>query len=269
MELGISTFAFAWTIGVGDQIPQHPMSAIDFLKQAKTLGLSRVQFGDNLPLHELPERELQQLLDFSGQEGIQIEVGARGLLPNHLETYLEIAEKFQSPFLRIVVDANNYEPSVSEVVALVNDFIPSLKEKNIKLAIENHDRFKSSEFVEMVESTDPDWVGICLDTINSMGADQSIGEILPQLAPYTLNFHVKDYTIKRKWHNMGFDITGTPAGKGMMPIKEIMEELDKHGKCYSATLELWPAPMEDPEETVRKEAQWAEESMNYLKTLLP
>ncbi|MEZ4772552.1 MAG: sugar phosphate isomerase/epimerase family protein [Bacteroidia bacterium] len=267
MKLGISTFAFAWAIGVGNRRPLQPMNALDFLQRAKDLGLNRVQFGDNLPLHQLPEPELAQLIGFCRDENIQAEVGARGLLPDHVQTYLDIAGRFRSPFLRIVVDAPGYEPDMSKIVSVINQVLPVLKQKNVKLAIENHDRLKADQFVEMVERTDPEWVGICLDTINSMGADQSIGEILSLLAPYTFNFHVKDYTIKRKWHNMGFDTTGTPAGQGMMPVKKIVETLRQYNRCYSATLELWPEPMDDLEQTIRKEAQWVEQSINYLKTI--
>jgi len=268
MKLGISTFAYAWSIGVGKTKPQNPMTALDFLKRAKALRLHRVQFGDNLPLHECAEEELVPLIDFASREAIQVEVGARGLVPDHLHRYVTIAERFQSPFLRMVIDGKHYEPSVDEVVKVIQEIVPTLKEKNIKLAIENHDRFTAKKFVEMVERTDPEWVGICLDTINSMGADQSIGEILPHLAPLTLNLHVKDYTITRKWHNMGFDTVGTPAGKGMMPIKEIIGVLENYGKCYSATLELWPPPEDDIEATVKKENRWVEESLTYLKTFL-
>ncbi|PCJ96293.1 MAG: hypothetical protein COA50_07550 [Flavobacteriaceae bacterium] len=268
MDLGISTFAFAWAIGVEGQVPEHPMTAMDFVKKAKFLGLDRVQFGDNLPLHLLQEDELQQLSDFSKQENIKVEVGTRGLLYNHVQIYLKISEQFGSPFLRIVIDDKNYQPDINEVVETVKKLLPSLRKKNIKLAIENHDRFKALEFVEIVERTDPEWVGICLDPINSLGADQSIGEILLDLAPYTFNLHIKDYSIKRKWHNMGFDTIGTPAGKGLMPIKKIFEILELHKKCYSASLELWPAPKENIEETVIIEARWVEESIFYLKSLL-
>nr|MBI1232720.1 TIM barrel protein [Cytophagales bacterium] len=267
MELGISTYAFAWAIGVGERMPREPLSAMVFLQRAKDLGLSRVQFGDNLPLHKLPNETLQQLVSFAAQEHIQVEVGAKGLYVDHIQAYLEIASQFRSPFLRIVVDDRGYEPSVEEVVDLVNGLVPELKQRNIKLAIENHDRFKAAEFVEMVVHTDPKWVGICLDTINSLGADQSIGEILPLLAPHTINFHVKDYTIHRKWHNMGFDVTGAPAGQGKMPIKNIIAALKKQGKCYSATLELWPAPLPDIEDTVQLENRWIAESLAFLKPL--
>ena len=52
-----------------------------------------------------------------------------------------------------------------------------------------------------------------------------------------------------------------------MLLKEIIEVLETYGRCYSATLELWPPPMEDLRKTLDKEAQWVEESILHLKTL--
>ena len=66
---------------------------------------------------------------------------------------------------------------------------------------------------------------------------------------------------------MGFVINGTIAGKGMLPIKWLLEETEKHNKCQSAILELWPAPENNVEATIQKEELWVGESARYLRKL--
>ena len=169
MQLGIGTYAFAWSIGMAGYQPEKPFNVQQFLHKAKLLGAECVQIADNLPLHLLSRSDLDDLKQTATELNVGLEVGARGMRPLHLETYLEIAEYLDSPILRFVIDDDKYEPLVAEVIALIKDAIPLLKQHNIRLAIENHDRLKARQFLEIIEQTDDQWVGICLDPVNSLG----------------------------------------------------------------------------------------------------
>ncbi len=267
MDLGISSYTYAWAIGIAGHIPNKAMNAFELMEKAVRLGVNRVQIADNLPLHGHTSSELKAIKNFALENGLSIEVGMRGMTPRNLETYLELAVFFNSPFLRAVIDVEGFEPEIDQIIGIVNEALPKFKNAGLVLAMENHDRFKARSFVEIIENTDKKWVGICLDTINSLGADQSIGEVLKELAPYTVNFHVKDYKIRRKPHKLGFDVLGAPAGLGMMPIDIIFQELAKHNRCQSAILELWTPPEPNIKATVAKEEQWAIQSISFLKNL--
>jgi L-ribulose-5-phosphate 3-epimerase UlaE len=67
---------------------------------------------------------------------------------------------------------------------------------------------------------------------------------------------------------MGIIIEGSPAGKGMLNIKDTVESLKNFKKCRSAILELWTPPESNIEDTVIKENKWANESLEYLKSIL-
>jgi sugar phosphate isomerase/epimerase len=241
------------------------MSLKELIKKASDHGLTRVQVADNFPLENLKFRELQELAAFAKDYQVKIEVGARGLKPERLDTYLEIARLFGSPFLRFVIDEKGYEPEIPAIIKLINEKIEGFKYAGIMLAIENHDRFKCQELVRLIQETNPESVGICLDTINSFGAGEGVQEVLDQLLPFTLNFHIKDFIIQRKFHQMGFDISGTPAGSGLLDIPRMVAELEKIGRCFSCTLELWTSPEENLIDTIEKERQWADQSLEYLK----
>jgi sugar phosphate isomerase/epimerase len=108
-------------------------------------------------------------------------------------------------------------------------------------------------------------VGICLDTVNSFGSLEGPEVVVETLAPYVVNLHVKDFTIRRVVHQMGFIIEGAPAGQGRLNIPWLMRQLPGG---ISAVLELWTPYQENTPATVALEAQWADESVNYLKNTL-
>ena len=136
------------------------------------------------------------------------------------------------------------------------------------LAIENHDRFSSVSLEKIILETDPNLIGICIDTANSIGAGEGINEVLQTLGPYTVNLHLKDFMIKRVSHKMGFIVEGVAAGDGILDIPFIVGQLDKTGKCKTATLEVWSNPEDSIEATLLKEKQWVERSIHYLKKIL-
>ncbi|KPK82189.1 MAG: hypothetical protein AMS27_14780 [Bacteroides sp. SM23_62_1] len=266
MRSGISSFTYTWAVGVPGTLPDNPMSPFDMIRMASKLRADCVQIADNMPLHLLPDNELHALSGLSGKLGIPVEVGARGMTPENLARYLEIAEKFQSPILRMVISNKDFNPSLDKVHGIIKEFIPELRSRNIILAIENYEKFPIRDFVTIIEKAGSEYTGVCLDTVNSMGTGEGLDAVIEYLAPLTVNLHVKEFIIRRMDHQMGFVIEGAPLGKGMLPLQNILEKIQ--GRCQSAILEQWVSPENTMDKTIEKEALWAEESFNYLKTLL-
>lgn len=245
------------------------MEATDLLQYAACKKIGYVQFGDNLPLHHLTENEKNQLQETAAALRVNIEVGTRRLTKEHVLQYLLIAKCLKSPFLRVVIDDEGYHPCEEEVMREIKQLLPYLQEANVVLAIENHDRFPAKSLEQIIRRTDEKWVGICLDTANSLGAAEGHKEVLRVLAPYTVNLHIKDITIQRLPHKMGFRVEGCAAGRGLLNIPEIISTLKPYSRCNTATLEVWSVPEASIEDTLKKERAWVEESINYLKTILP
>jgi hypothetical protein len=63
-------------------------------------------------------------------------------------------------------------------------------------------------------------------------------------------------------------VTGCPAGQGMLDVPWLLGALRELGRDPNAILELWTPPGADMAETIATEAQWAEESVRYLRTLI-
>ena len=269
MKLGISSYTYTWAVGVPGHPPPRPMSAGALLARAAELGVGVVQIADNLPLHRLPEAELAALVEQSQALGIEIEVGTRGIASAHLRAYLDLAIRFRSPLLRVVIDTADHHPSLPETVELIGQSLPAFESAGVVLAIENHDRFSVAEFVHILEALDSPHAGICLDTVNSFGALEGPGVVVQALGPRTVNLHIKDFSVRRADHMMGFSIEGTPAGQGRLDVPALLAELDEYGREFNAILKLWTPPEANMDATLHKEDTWARASIPYLRRYIP
>ncbi|MEO5887442.1 MAG: sugar phosphate isomerase/epimerase family protein [Anaerolineales bacterium] len=268
MQLGLGTFAYAWTIGIPGYPPPRPMSAMAFVDRAAALGLRVIQIADNLPLHQMKANEINELLGRTKAFGIQVEIGTRGIAPEHLRRYLEIAQHFEAALLRIVVDTADSHPTPDEVIGALRPLMPAFEQARVILAIENHDRFKARTLARIVQEIDSPYTGICLDTVNSFGAGEGPEQVVGILGPYVVNLHIKDFSIRRHHHMLGFEVEGTPAGKGMLDVPWLLSEIHKNGCDFDAILETWPPPERDVVHTIQKEDLWVQESIQYLRTLI-
>ncbi|MAS38267.1 MAG: hypothetical protein CL610_29995 [Anaerolineaceae bacterium] len=266
--LGIGTYAVAWAIGVPGYMPTQPMTLAAFLQRAADLGLKLVQIADNLPLDQLTPAQRNQAAAEAARLGLAVEVGTRGIAPDHLRLYLQLAQQFGSPIVRTVVDTASHHPEPAEIVTTVKGVIKDYEAAGVTLAIENHDRFKARTLADIIRQIDSPAVGICLDTVNSFGSLEGPDVVVEALGPYVVNLHIKDFMIRRADHNMGFLLSGTPAGQGSLNIPWLLDRLTQFGCRYNAILELWPTPEPAIADTIAKEAQWAVESVAYLRRYL-
>lgn len=265
MKLGISSFTCGWAVGVKGHPPAQPLDEHGLIDKARELGVGLLQIGDNLPLHNFDAARLSRFASRAARENIQIEIGARGLTAEHVASYITIARRLNARLIRFVIDDADYHPSPEVVTTVLREVDPLLKE--LTLGIENHDRFSAAVLRKMIKDTGSERIGVCLDTANSLGAGESIESVAAVLGPVTVNLHIKDFWIERVPHLMGFNVTGRPAGSGMLNLPALLEQLASFERCRSAVLELWTPPEAELEQTIAKEAAWAVQSVNYLKPL--
>lgn len=265
---GISSYTYTWSVGVAGSMPEKPLTAMGLIDNAVRAGVSLVQIADNLPLETLNVNELEALKEYAVSKGVSVEMGGRGLTPAHTVRCLDVAQRIDSPILRMVIDSPRFEPDLQTIISIIRDIVPELKSRKIRLAIENHDRLKAREFEKIIQAVGSDMVGICLDSVNSIGAGEGFETVCDILIPYTFNLHVKDFVIFRATHKMGFTIEGRPAGQGMLNLPELFERVEDTGLCHSAILELWTPPSDNIEDTLIKEAEWARISIKYMKSFL-
>jgi len=252
-----------------DAMPPEPLSAFGLLELAQMLGVGVVQYGPNLPLDFLPKAELDRLIRCSRKQHIDIEIGAKGMDTEALARQVELAERVDSPVLRWSIDVSDAAPvCLDEVAACIQCLLPGLERRRVRLAIENS-CIPAKQLRALLRSVDSSWLGVTLDTVNSLAIPEGSEEVITCLAPYVANLHIKDFVVTRMAHRMGFIVEGRPAGAGQLDVSGLLEALRGVTARTNAILELWPPEQDSLAETIALEHRWAAESVSYLRRYIP
>lgn len=249
----------------GYPAPDAPLDAFDILRLADKLGAGVVQYADNLPLHEMEVTDLVELRNRADRFGIAIEVGTRGIQTDLLLEYLKIAKIVGAEIVRTLIVADSGKLTVAEITALLNRILPEYIKENVRLAIENYELYSVAEYRKIMGSVNNDHIGICLDTINNFGTLDTPIQVVQQLGEFVINLHYKDFAIERIATKMGYRIEGTPAGKGALNARWLLETINAHGKCKSVIIEQWVPFLDSLESTRKRELEWAQVGARFLR----
>jgi sugar phosphate isomerase/epimerase len=262
MRFGLSSFVYRYAIGGVAGSTVAPLTAVDVLRRAAALGLGAVQFCENLPLATLGGAEWEELLGASRRLGVAIEVGTRGLEVSALLTHVDLAAKAGSQALRLVLGAT--DPDV--ITEALRPVLRRCQEREVMLAIENHFDLGSEQLVELVHRMDGRWLGICLDTANSVGLLERPMETVMALIPYAAQVHLKDYAVEKA--SLAYRVTGRILGQGRLDVPAVLEAVAATGRDPDLFLEQWMEPQGSPEATLAKEQEWVETSVRVARGYL-
>lgn len=267
MKLGLSTCTYTWNFGVTNYPqPSHPFTLDVLFDKAFKHHIPVVQILDNIvPLHLFSDSALYDIRKSADAHCLQLEIGTRGITPHILKQYLHIAEITGSTLVRTIMDGDGAHPSVPEGISWIEEVLPSYEAAGISLAIENHDLRHVAELKELTETIDSPYLGTCIDCVNSLGIQECQAQVIEALLPQAINFHYKDFTIRRTDYDMGFIVQGCIAGQGMTDMDYMIKNRNHSKKNFNLILEQWMPWLGTIEETTASEEQWAEESIHYLQ----
>ncbi|NJO70266.1 MAG: hypothetical protein HC830_14165 [Bacteroidetes bacterium] len=100
MQLGISSYSYTWAIGVPGYMPETPLTIKQLIDKTSALEVNLLQIADNMPLEVLERHQLEEIYQYALNKGIRLEMGGRGLTPEHTLLCLNTAEAIHSPILR-------------------------------------------------------------------------------------------------------------------------------------------------------------------------
>jgi sugar phosphate isomerase/epimerase len=265
VRLGISSWTFPWAVGVnGYPQPVRPLRLSGLLDRAAALKVQVLQIADNLPLHKLDLSEIRGVRDQAVSLGIKIEIGTRGVEPDHLLRYLRLAFELDAVLIRTLTHTSESQPSLDQAEQWIRKVLPEFEANGVVLGLENYEAHSCCALASLVRRFDSRWVGVCLDTVNSFGALEPPEGVVQTLAPLTVNLHVKDFVVERVPYKMGFVVRGTPAGSGSLDIPWLLKQM--RADDISAILEQWPPPQDSVETTMAMEQDWAERGVQYLRS---
>jgi sugar phosphate isomerase/epimerase len=257
-----------WSIGFAGAAPMSPMTAMGLLEAARELGVKVVQVGPNLPLDKLSAADLDAFIARAKEWEIELELGTRGLETDHLKQQLALAEKMGAKLLRTIAELGGQRPVFADSVAHLKAIVPELEKTGIRLGIENG-KIPAREMEAFLKEAGSDRIGIVLDMVNSLAVPEGWREVTEILAPHTMCLHLKDFSIRREWHMMGFICEGAPSGKGQLDLPWLFEQLKRSKYDFNVIIELWPPEQKLLEDTIALEQAWAVESVKNMRQYLP
>ena len=113
---------------------------------------------------------------------------------------------------------------------------PLARKYRIGLAVENHKDWRMDEMLGWLQRLDSEYVGVCLDTGNSMALLEEPHEVVDAYAPWTFTTHVKDMAVAE--YDDGFLLAEAPLGKGTLDVSRIVSTLRKARPDVRLNLEM-------------------------------
>ncbi|MEP3429973.1 MAG: TIM barrel protein [Roseibium sp.] len=267
MNLGLGSYTYRWSVGHKGLVPDVPMTAMGILEVAIRHQLKVVQFADNLPLHTLPEAELNGLASRAADAGFSLELGTQSFDATQVKQYINIGKRIDAKILRVALDGPDALKPIPDLAKEFQKLIPAAKDAGIRIAIENHFNYPSPRLVKLLEAISDDQVGVCLDVANSICAGEWPMETVALLAPHTINLHLKDYVIEPDPYGVGFRIYGAPLGQGKTDCQAVLNAAD-YPADMSVIMEHWLPQEKDMPSAQAKEHEWLAQSIKYARSEL-
>lgn len=269
MKIGVSSWCFAWSIGVPNYPkPEKPLDFNGLLQRAKELDVELLQIAENFPLHEFKDSTLEEWASLAREYDLDIEPATWGISPEVLLKYLDIAEIFRSNIVRTIVKPEEARKGLPYIIQNLWSALPKFEERKVTLLLENYEQTKSDELLKIFTTLNSSYIGLCLDTTNSIGAVEPVETIMDKLISYVKEVHLKDYIIRRFNHRFGMIVIGAPLGEGQLDIDSVLKRIFSIQRDINIILEQWLPFTRSLEETLQLEAEWLAKSVAFLRNML-
>ncbi|MFB8273012.1 MULTISPECIES: sugar phosphate isomerase/epimerase family protein [unclassified Streptomyces] len=262
MAYGISTYAYFWRIS--ERAPK-PLSLLDMLVDTKEQGGEVFQICDYPGIESYDSARLADIRDAARDLGLCLELGTRGVRPDHLATYLDIARQLDVTLVRSMMNTVDHRPDVDEAVALLRQALPGYTDAGVALGLETYEQVSTDDLLAVVKGVDSDRLGVVLDPGNSVARLERPVDVVDATAPYVVNIHVKDFAFTRRDGWVGFTYAGCPLGTGLLDYDAMIAAVRPHERGINQIVEHWlPWQDEGFDTTARLEHQWTQHSISTL-----
>lgn len=259
--LGLSTYAYFWQ---WSERNPAALSLEEMLRDAAGHGAEVFQICDYPALDAMSSEELVAVRNAAQELKLVLEVGTRGVRPEKLRQYLEIAQQLGAGFVRSMVRPT--DTPIAEVPDLLASVLPEYAEAEISLGLETYEQLPTTDLVALVERTDHPRLGIVLDPGNSVAALEHPADVVRRTAARVNNLHIKDFAFSRQDGWVGFVYTGTRLGEGLLDYDAMVSAVEPHQRGVNQIIEHWLPWQGDIERTIRAEQDWIHHNITYLRS---
>jgi sugar phosphate isomerase/epimerase len=261
VSIGLGTYAYFWRSTASDG---GAISLPDMLTETSRLGGSVFQICDYSPIEAMTRDELMNVRDQASSLGIALELGTRGVQPDHLAHYLELAKLLGCSLVRSMLHTADPHPSPALERELLAEILPDFEAAGVVIALETYEQVGCDELVRLMESVDSRSLGICFDPAQSIAALELPHEVIERTAPHVVSLHIKDFAFSRRAGGQGFTLTGIPLGDGQLDYQHLVETIQPDARGINQILEHWLPWQGTQEETAALESSWTTHGMDFL-----
>ena len=269
-RIGVGSWTYPWSIGIqGYPQPKRPMTAFELCDRAAALCVGVVQLADNMPLHGWHNDDLHSLGQHAKHLGLVLEMGTRGIEPDHLLRYLQVCTATGARLLRTLTKTKILNPSLAEIDGYLREVIPEFERAGVVIALENNEAHPAPELRKIVQRANSPVVAVVYDTSNSVGGLERTMEVAEVLAPVVACVHYKEIGIERVDTRMGLLINGREPGKGIVPAFDALSYvMSRSTHAPNVILEQWPPYLGTIEASIANETTWAETGVAFLANIV-
>jgi sugar phosphate isomerase/epimerase len=260
--IGLGTYAFFWQHS--DRAPQ-PLDLPAMLRRTRELDADVFQVCDYPPILGYSDAQLRDLKSLADELGMVLELGTKGISPDHLASFLRLAERLGAKVVRSMVNTPDHRPTLSEAQDLLKQSLPDYEAAGVKIALETYEQLSSRDLVKLIESVGSPNLGICLDPANCVAALENPTDVIDRCAPHVVNLHIKDFAFTRRGGWVGFTLEGTELGKGLLDYDYLMKKVNPEPRGINRIIEHWLTWQGNFEETSRIETLWNNNNLAYLR----
>lgn len=261
--IGLGTYAYFWQHS--ERAPE-PLSLIGALEDTRAQDVRLFQICDYAPLERMTDAELRDAARAAGNLGITIELGTKGIAPDHLSRFLGYAEIFDALLVRSMLYSPDSRPSLGQAEEWLRDSIRSYESAGVTLALETYEQVPTTELIGVIERVGSANLGICLDPANVVAQLEHPRDCVEQAAALTKNVHVKDFAFDRQAGWVGFTYSGTTMGSGLHDYAHLLATVRPRERGINEIVEHWLPWQADAETTIRTERDWTRITLEYLRS---
>jgi len=256
MKIAIDSYCFHRYFGecyAGlEQDPGRRLTVWDFLVKAQAMGVEGVSLESCFIPFDEPGviARLREALDARGLARVWawghpngLGSGTDAAAARDLERHIGIAAQLGSTVMRICAGGRrtriaSWAEHKSGLVHLLTPLLKAAEQHGVVLAIENHIDLLADEMLDLMQTFDSPWLGVCFDTANNLRLFEHPLAVAKKLAPYVRATHIKDVLPQRGDPALFKTWPSVPLGQGLVEISEILQVLQQQSYTGLLAVEI-------------------------------
>lgn len=246
-RMGVVIFSYHLRNSSKNDSQRYPRfkDAIELLEHCHAYGAGGVQVGVNdwERVFARKVRDRREQLDMFLEGQIRLPKNESDLAL--FESKLKAAKEAGASVLRVALGGRRYEQfdqidgwkamkaQAWESFRLAE---PVAAKHRVKIGIENHKDWRIPDMLEFMEGLSSEWMGVCIDTGNSIALLEHPMETVEAFAKYAVTTHIKDMGVKE--YADGFLLSEVPIGHGFLDMKRVFEVCEKANPQIQFCLEM-------------------------------